>query len=46
VAVSPIGFIELRDNSAEFKRISTPRDLLAVVAAASLALVAIRRLFD
>jgi uncharacterized spore protein YtfJ len=46
MAVSPIGFIELRDNSAEFKRISTPRDLLALVAAGSLALLAIRRLFD
>jgi uncharacterized spore protein YtfJ len=45
-AVSPVGFIELRDNSADFKRISSPRDLLALVAAASLALVAIRRLFD
>lgn len=46
VAVSPIGFIEVRDNSAEFKRISTPRDLLALVAAASIALLAVRRLFD
>ena len=46
MAVSPIGFIELRENDAEFKRISTPRDLLALVAAASLALLAIRRLFD
>ena len=46
MAVSPIGFIELRDNTAEFKRISTPRDLLALVAAASIALLAVRRLFD
>jgi uncharacterized spore protein YtfJ len=46
VAVSPVGYIELRDGSSEFKRISTPRDLLPVVAAASVALIAIRRLFD
>ena len=46
VAVSPIGFIEVRDASAEFKRISTPRDLLALVAAASMALLAVRRMFD
>lgn len=46
VAVTPIGYLELRDDGAHFKRITTPRDLLAVVAAASLALVAIRRLFD
>jgi len=46
VAVSPVGYIELRDRSSEFKRISTPREMIALVAAASLALLAVRRLFD
>jgi uncharacterized spore protein YtfJ len=43
-AVSPIGFIEVRDSSAQFKRISTPTDVLAVVAAASIAALTIKRL--
>jgi uncharacterized spore protein YtfJ len=42
--VSPVGYIEVRDSGAEFKRISTARDLAALVAAASLAVVALRRL--
>jgi uncharacterized spore protein YtfJ len=46
VVVSPIGYIEVREGSSKFKRISTPRDLLPLVAAASLALIAVRRLFD
>ncbi len=46
VAVSPIGYIEVRDRSSEFKRISSPIDLLALVAAASVALIAVRRLLD
>jgi uncharacterized spore protein YtfJ len=46
VAVSPIGYIEVRDRSAEFKRISTATDLLAFVAAASLAALAVKRLLD
>src|SRR5512132_1641152 len=46
VAVSPIGYIEVRDRSAEFKRISTPTDLLVLVAAASLAAFAVKRLLD
>ena len=45
VAVTPIGYIEVSDGSSEFKRIATPTDLLALVAAASLAIVAVRRLF-
>jgi uncharacterized spore protein YtfJ len=45
-AVSPVGYIEVRDGSAAFKRITTPTDLLAVVAAASLAVLALKRLFD
>jgi uncharacterized spore protein YtfJ len=46
VSVSPIGYIEVRDDSAEFKRISTPTDLLGLVAAASLAALAVKRLLD
>ncbi len=46
VAVSPIGYIEVRDRSSEFKRISTSFDLLALVAAASVAAVAVKRLLD
>jgi uncharacterized spore protein YtfJ len=44
VAVTPIGYIEVRDGGSVFKRISTSTDLLALVAAASLALGAVRRL--
>jgi len=43
VLVSPIGYIEVRDRSSEFKRISGPFDFLALVAAASFALIAVRR---
>jgi uncharacterized spore protein YtfJ len=46
VVVSPVGYIELRDSGAEFKRISTARDLAALVAAASFAVVALRRLLS
>jgi hypothetical protein len=46
VAVSPIGYIEVRDRSAGFKRISTPTDLLALVVAAALAALAVKRLLD
>jgi uncharacterized spore protein YtfJ len=42
--VSPVGYIELHADSAEFKRITGPVDMLAVVAAASLAALAIKRL--
>jgi uncharacterized spore protein YtfJ len=44
--VSPIGYIELHDGSAEFRRISTPMDFLALVTAASVIAVAVKRLFD
>jgi uncharacterized spore protein YtfJ len=44
--VSPIGYIELHEGSAEFRRISTPLDFLALVAAASVIAVAVKRLFD
>jgi uncharacterized spore protein YtfJ len=46
VAVSPVGYIEIRDHSSEFRRITTRTDVLALVAAASIALIAIGRLFD
>ncbi len=41
-----MGYIEVRDRSAEFKRISTATDLLAFVAAASLAALTVKRLLD
>jgi uncharacterized spore protein YtfJ len=44
--ISPVGYIELHDGTAEFKRISTPRDVATFVVAASLALLAVKRLFD
>jgi uncharacterized spore protein YtfJ len=44
--ISPVGYIELHDRTAEFKRISTPRDVATFVLAASLALLAVKRLFD
>jgi uncharacterized spore protein YtfJ len=43
--VSPVGYIEVRAAGAEFKRIQSPLDMLALVAAASLALLAVKRLF-
>jgi uncharacterized spore protein YtfJ len=46
VAVSPIGYIEVRDRNVEFKRIFTPTDVLALVAAASVAALAVKRLLD
>jgi uncharacterized spore protein YtfJ len=42
--VSPVGYIEVRDGNARFKRISSPVDLLALVATAALAALAVRRL--
>src|SRR6516165_10157026 len=42
--VSPSGYIELHDDSATFKRISTVTDLLAVVATASVAALTLKRL--
>lgn len=42
--VSPVGYIEVHDGSARFKRIPSPTDLLALVAAVSLATLAARRL--
>ena len=42
--VSPVGYIEVRDGAARYRRITSPSDLLALVAAASIAAVAVRRL--
>lgn len=44
VAVSPIGYIEVRDGGSEFKRIFTPMDTLALAAAAFVSVLALRRL--
>jgi uncharacterized spore protein YtfJ len=44
VAVTPIGYIEMRDHNSQFKRITTRTDLLALVAASSMAAVAVKRL--
>jgi uncharacterized spore protein YtfJ len=44
--VSPVGYIEMRNDSAEFKRIATSVDLVAFVAAASLAVLTAKRLLD
>ena len=44
--VSPVGYIEVRNGMAEFKRISSPIDLLAGVAAAALAALALKRLLS
>jgi uncharacterized spore protein YtfJ len=41
--VSPVGYVEVRDGSARFKRISTPLDLVALVVAGSLAALALKR---
>lgn len=45
-SVTPIGFIEVRDNSADFKRISTSMDLVGLVVAASIALLTVKRMLD
>lgn len=42
--VSPVGYIEVHDATAQFKRISGPIDLLALVAAASLAALSLKRM--
>jgi len=44
--VSPIGFIEVRDSGAEFKRISTPMDLIPLVTAGAIAALTVKRLLD
>jgi uncharacterized spore protein YtfJ len=43
-SVSPVGYIEVHDDTAQFKRIPNPVDVLALVAAASLVALAVKRL--
>jgi uncharacterized spore protein YtfJ len=45
-SITPIGFIEVRNSSAEFKRIATPTDLVAIAAAAAMAVLTIKRILD
>jgi uncharacterized spore protein YtfJ len=45
-AVSPVGYIEVRNGSAEFKRIFTPTDLLPAVVAGSIVALTLKRLLD
>ena len=45
-SITPIGFIEVRERSTEFKRISTPTDLVAIVTAASIAALTLKRILD
>jgi uncharacterized spore protein YtfJ len=42
--VTPVGYIEVRDDTAVFKRIVTPNDLVAGVVAGSLAAMSLKRL--
>ena len=44
VAVSPVGYIEVLDDHAEFKRILTRTDVIALAATASIAALALKRL--
>jgi uncharacterized spore protein YtfJ len=46
VAVSPVGYVELHEGTAEFKRILTATDVLALVAAVSMAAITIKRLLE
>ena len=46
VAVSPVGYIEVHDDSAEFKRILTRTDVVALAATASVAALMLKRLLD
>jgi uncharacterized spore protein YtfJ len=43
-AVTPVGYIELHDGTARFRRIVTPTDLLPVVGAALLGVLVLGRL--
>ena len=42
--VSPVGYIEVREGSARFRRIAGTSDLLVLVVAAALAALTVRRL--
>jgi uncharacterized spore protein YtfJ len=43
-SITPVGYIELRESGAEFKRISTSMDLLPLVTSASIVALTVRRL--
>lgn len=45
-AVGPIGYIELHDGHARFKRILTPMDVVALVMSAAFAVSTVKRLLD
>lgn len=45
-AVRPVGYIEMRDGAAQFKRITDSRDVLVLAAAASLTALAFGRLLS
>jgi uncharacterized spore protein YtfJ len=45
-AVTPIGYIEMGEAGAKFKRIATPMDVFAFTAAVSIAALVLRRLLD
>jgi uncharacterized spore protein YtfJ len=42
--VSPVGYIEIREHGAEFKRITTRADVLALAVAGSFAALTLKRL--
>jgi uncharacterized spore protein YtfJ len=42
--VTPVGYIEVRDDTAVFKRISTPNDIVAGVVAGSVVALTLKRL--
>jgi uncharacterized spore protein YtfJ len=44
VVVTPVGYIEVRDSSAQFRRITTSKDLAGLAVAGSLAVLALSRL--
>ena len=45
-AVTPIGYIEMGEERARFKRIATPMDVFAFTAAVSIAALVLRRMLD
>ena len=44
--VTPIGFIEVRDDNAEFKRIATPTDVIPFAAAGAIVALVVKRLLN
>jgi uncharacterized spore protein YtfJ len=43
-SITPVGYIEVRESRAEFRRITTATDLLALALAGSIAALTLRRL--